>query len=388
MIALGVQLAGCTPPEVDPIAPSNNSNTIKVADLWDGRVEVDTRTTVSPLVVISPRTTDGLRFYASSASGGPRSGLEIVLGAVIDDWPPPVGTAFIAEGILIDDDPPSLWVSNSSGLLAPEEDGRPLVLTPQITDLAEIDPLDRDDLRNGLVLARDIRVTSTPDPLGRADSTSVPLAGRFGTAPGYNRTGDLVGIWDAEGRLSPRFVSDWSGEWPSDPPQPADLGSLDGLPSGTPVSLPDLIVATPWSRDRRWAVLQDAAGRGAWLDTEGWGLWASVEPGQIGTWAVEIRQTPEGRVLRTWVPPLLEDLPPRAPILTDAIEDGAIVPFAAADLGPPDAYGERTTDGPTLDDRFTDLSSLPEGGTASGTAAVRLPPDAAPHWLAPLSLDP
>jgi hypothetical protein len=365
-LALPLTLAGCEAPFVPPLEGDAPAVTWEARDLWRGEVAEGAQVTVSPLVVASPRDLDGGAFFAADPDGGPRSGVRIVLGLVVDDWPLPVGTPLSATGTLVQQEPPVLWVASGADLDALEGE----IEAPVATDLDGVDDRAFQNLRFALVVARDQTVTSTPDPLGHADATEVLVGGRFGVSPGYGRTGDLTGILGEDLRVSARTVEDWTGELHSDPPlEGAVLSKLDGIPAGTPLVLQDVVMATPWSRDLRWAVLQDADGVGAWVDAEGWGLWGRVAQGSLGRWTVEVRYDEQGVYLRTWLPPRQRGT---GPILVGKErDDGALVWFGASEVGPPDAYGLREAGDLLLDDRFLDLSALAEGDAVAGVGAVR-----------------
>jgi hypothetical protein len=335
--------------------------------LWTDLLAATDRLTLGPVRVTSPRTRDGRMFFGADPAGGPRSGVGIVLGAALAGWPPPVGTELVltvtvvrpGEAPLVE-----LLAETDAEITAP---GEPLAPVPYRDD---------PELQFALAMAPGLTVTSRPDPLGCADTDGdVGVGGRFGIAPGWGRTGDLTGIV-AEGRLHARTEADWTGSLEGDPPQLASLAELGALPEGTPVLLQDLALATPWSRDARWAVAQDAQGQGVWLDGEAWGLWALTQRADAGDWTAEVR----AGTLRVWDPPLLTGT--REPILSEPWTDGALLALPIQSLTPPDPYGERITDqGLVLDDRFMDLSSLTAPTEITGT--LRIEEDGA-SWLAPV----
>lgn len=341
--------------------------------LWTTDVAVGTRVTIGPILVTSGRTRDQRFFFGSAPEGGPRSGVAIALGAVLDDWPPEVGTEIqLTASVLRSNPTPILELSaDIDGSILGWRDG------PAATLWSE-DPAEQLELTYALVTAPDLTVTSRPDPLGEADSDgSVGIGGRFGVSPGYGRTGDLLGIAD-ELRISARSAEDWGGTLQGDIPLAVTLEDIEGLPEGTPVLVEDLLLATPWSRDGRWAVAQDATGRGVWLDGESWGMAARVQPGMVGRFLGEVRHPPEGVVLRIWDTPEIDS--ERRPLLREELDDGAIVRVDIHTLSPPNVYGERIADGVLLiDDRFTDISALPAPSTVIG--AVRKEPDGS-GWLA------
>lgn len=365
---------GCDAPELpveeEPVAPG-----ITVGALWDGAVLPGFVTTLRPLVVTSPRTADGRAFYAADPAGGPYSGVRIELGSVIDDWPLPVGTPFTAAGIVLANAPATLLARTAADL-------NPVVDAPVVEVVPNEPTGEGGRLVHALVIARGLRVTSAPDPLGEADTDGTfAVGGLFGVSPGYGGDGDLVGIL-ADGRVSARSAADWSGALAGDPPVQVDIAELDGLPDGAPVVVPDAALATPWSRDLRWALIQDADGRGAWIDAEGWGLWASLGEGDVADWVGEVRHRPEGVVLRVWDPPPVDGSRPA--VVSDVADPGALVDgqlarLAVSGIGPADPYGERPADGVLLDDRFSDLAEL--GPDATVVGPVRTAPE---PWIAPL----
>jgi hypothetical protein len=354
-------------PEEETLAPE----VWPVEVLWTDLVEATDRLTLGPVVVSSPRTRDGRMFFGADPAGGPRSGVGIVLGAVLSGWPPPVGTELTLTVTVVRPGEAPLVE------LLEESDAQIVALPvhPEGQPPAPFPYSDDPELQFALAAAPALTVTSRPDPLGCADTDGdADIGGRFGISPGWGRTGDLTGIV-AEGRLHARTAADWTGALQGDPPLVSTLPELGALPEGTPVLLQDLALATPWSRDGRWAVLQDAQGQGIWLDAEAWGLPSLTTRGDTGTWTAEVR----GDLLRIWDPPQLQGT--RAPLLTDPWRDGALVTLSAQSLSPPDPYGERITDqGLILDDRFLDLSPL--SPPLQLTGAVRIEENG-PPWLAP-----
>lgn len=358
-----IGLLGCTAPVLEPLDPPPD-DTVTVSELWASPGFQGTVATIAPLIVTSPRTADGTAFFASDPLGGPQSGVRIALDRAFEDWPPPVGTRIAVTAFVVR--------AGAGPILeiGPDADAVDLgiVGVPPVSPFVPESGLD-----HGLVSVPGVTVTSAPDPLGRADLNGVGgLGGAFGDAPGWNRTGDLVGILDG-GRVSPRSRDDWSGDWAGDPPLVTTLAALDDLAEGTPVVVRDLVLATPWSRDGRWAVVQDPAGVGRWVDAEGWGLWSAVSRGDVGDWTAEIRSDDAGLVLRVWDSPTSGGV--RDILIGDTLTDGAIVTLEVSDIGPPDPWGERPTDGPTLDDRFLDLGELPDPVTLTGAVRTSSGPD-------------
>lgn len=348
-----IGLLGCALPPVEV-----ESTALTVADLWDGAAAVGDTVVVAPLVVTSPRTADGTAFTVADPAGGSRSGLLVRLAAVIEDWPPPVGTAVALDVVVDASGPPEVRMFS-------ESDGARLG-----TGVLPAPATGGEDLAHALVAMRGVTVTSAPDPAGNADADGAwDVGGRFGVSPGWNRSGDLVGVLLGD-RVCARTTADWSGDLAGDPPVDADLAGLSDLPDGTPVAVRDLALATPWSRDGRQAVLQDADGRGVWVDGEAWGLSALVATGARGAWTGEVRHRDEGLVLRVWDVPDVRGA--REARVGTALEDGAVVAVSASGIGPPDALGERPTDGGiVLDDRFVPLDGLPDPADLVGAVDVR-----------------
>ncbi|MBX2803425.1 MAG: hypothetical protein KTR31_37440 [Myxococcales bacterium] len=339
-------VVACAPPD-DP-SPLDTATVLTAADLDAASGFV----LLEGLVVSSPRTADDRAFFAQGADRGVR----IVLGDILDDLPPPVGTPILIRGTAL---------SNTALLLHSEDDLRalgpaePLLPTPFAEDL----------LPFVLTSLPDVTVTSALDPAGHADLDALAdLGGLFGVGPGYGRTGDLTGILDGT-RISPRSVADWTGSIDPLPPVEATVATLKGVPSGTPVQLTEVTQATPFDRSGRTAVVQDADGRGVWIDTEAWAAAATSDSGSRGSWLGEIRHRDGGSVLRVWTPPTV-DSTGHAPVFSDEDTDGALVRRTVSGLGSPDATGQvPTAEGPQLDPVFLDLGDLPD--PVSITAAVR-----------------
>ena len=316
-------------------------------------------------VVSSPRTADKRGFFLADPAGGAHSGLYVRLGGVFDDLPPPVGTPIQIVG-------PTIEAVSGPGVLLRNVDdltilGEPAPLPPSAWS-------DDPGLDQALVILADVQITSGLDPAGLA-STDGPagVGGLFGIGPGFRRSGDLIGILSG-GRISLRTADDWGGPLEGDPPWPSSLEELDTLADGALIHLDDLLQATPWDRAGRWSVLQDAEGRGLWVDAESWGLWRHSDPGTLASWEGELRHDPQGPYLRAWLPPLPTGgtRPPQI-VASDAdgvLLDGSLIATTVSGLGAPGPLGERSTvEGPLLDDRFVDLGPLLD--PAEIIAAVR-----------------
>ncbi|MCA9571295.1 MAG: hypothetical protein KC656_25825, partial [Myxococcales bacterium] len=117
--------------------------------------------------------------------------------------------------------------------------------------------------------------------------------------------------------------------------------------------------------------LQDGTGAGLWLDLQLAG--PDTLPRRPATWTGELRRTTWGaNSLRVWEVPRVVGDPRPATIREvqagEALVDASLVRVELSDLGPVDAWGDRTTDGPTLDDAFVDLASLSDPVTVLGVA--------------------
>ncbi|MCB9685378.1 MAG: hypothetical protein H6735_10090 [Alphaproteobacteria bacterium] len=351
-------LLGCEPQEWPLDEPPTGADTT-VRGLWQSNRRVGAKVTLSPVVVLSQRAWPGDRFFASDPAGGPASAVEIGLGDVVATLPE-VGTVVSLTGVLERSTPLRVRVERQDQILELWA-GEPPLPWP-----GELDA----NFENALVRVDGLTVTSGADPLGRASTDGVGLGGLFGVTPGYGREGDLVGIYSA-GRVSARSPADWSGELEGDPPVPATIAMLDDLPGGMPVTLAKLAVVTPISADGRWAVLQDGSGAGLWLDLQLAG--PSTLPRRPATWTGELRRTSWGaNSLRVWeVPRVVGGLRPAVVREVDgggALVDATLVRIEVSGLGPVDAWGDRTTAGPTLDDAFLELGSLPDPVTVLGVA--------------------
>ncbi len=354
---------GCAAPPSLPSEETAAAEVVPVADLW--ALEVPSGATVTvDVVVTSPRTLAGDAFFARDVAGGELAGLRVELGGILDDWPPAPGTPVQLTGVWTARNlGPELYLASSAnGLVL--GDAAPLAPRPWHPGLT---------LGQDLVEVRGVVVTSAVDPAGQADTDSaLGIGGCFGVSPGYGRGGTLVGIQVA-GRVCARSPADWSGELDGDPPEPVGIDEAITRPDGAWVTLDDLVLATPWDRGGRWALLQDPAGQGLWVDAEAWGLSAQVAPGDVGSWTGEVRYDLDGPYLRAWLPPELAGV--REPELVQEIVDGALVEVTVSGLGAPDDLGEvPTAEGLVLDDRFVDLGDLPDPAFVRGAVrgAVRL----------------
>lgn len=338
-----------------------------IPEVWAFEAPSGSRLTIAEAVVISPRTAMGATFYVQHPGGGPGSGLQVHVGDGIHEWPPPIGTPVLLRGVTtMFAGGPTLWLDDRNDLvvLGPVEPVEPVAFAD--------DPLQV----WSLVRATDVVVTSSVDPAGIATTNlGYRLRPDFGVpTPGWNRSGDVVGVQSLAFALLMRSVDDWTGDWEGDPPLVTDLPGLHGLPDGTPVSVAGLVQATPWSRGDRYAVVQDTSGLGVWVDAEGFGAPASVE-GDVGDWLGEVRYGGDGPRLRVWTDPspagtrdvvTYTDDPDLAP-------PGSLITTVVSGLQPIGPKGDRNAPPWLLDDRFVPLDDLTDPDVVRG--AVRLDGD-------------
>jgi len=353
-----ILLVGCTLP---PSEAEEEPNPWTARSLQDGLAVHGQTLTLADVVVTSPATIAGTHFFVQDPEGGPRTGLRVEMAGVLDGWPPPIGTSVTLKGqVVYDAFGPTLRVFATADATVVDEPVETVVASP-------FDSTMPFDSLSGLVTIK-LAITSDTDPSGHASTNldDVDLADLFGAGtPGWMAEGVLTGIY-SQATLSLRAAADWEGDLDGAPPVDARLDEVWQLEDGTPVVIGDALQATPWSRGDRWAVLQDDAGIGVWIDAEGWGL--DGAHGQTGTWSGQVRTDGEGLRLRVWSEPAIDGA--RTPIVGDITEDGALITYTADELGPPDAYGERATNGElVLDDRFVDLSDLT--GPAELVGAIR-----------------
>lgn len=353
---------------LDPLVQDTTPGPLDIPALWAGAFPSNTRITLPEAVVISPVTADGTTFYVQHPGGGPASGLQVKLGDGLSDWPPPVGSRVSLTGTtILFNGGPTLWLKD-------EDDLR---LLPGTTEPVAVPFSDDPTLVWTLVHAEDVVVTSAVDPAGLADtSLGQRLRPEFGTpTPGWNRTGDLVAINALASGLLLRSEADWSGDFEGDPPIDAVIGTgqLIALADGTPVTIPDLAQATPWSTGDRYALLQDADGDGLWVDTEGFGTLGS-EAGTVGTWTGEIRYGGDGFRLRAYTPVLVDDTQTRGPVIyggpVENTPAASLVFQTVTDLTPTGPRGDRSSAVWLLDNRFVDLDALTDPDDVYGAVRV------------------
>jgi len=345
---------------------------VGVAELWEpDAFEAGTWVVLDEVLVTSPRAEDA--FYVQDRGGGTHSGARVELAGALNNWPPPVGTPVRLYGpITVDERGPVLQLrEHQSGISLGEPE------LPTAVPWAD-DPA----LSYALVRAEGLRMTSATDPSGQADSTGPSFSADFGVMPpGYDRVGDATGIF-ARGRLSLRDDLDWTGEREGAPPVSTTIAAIRAgeLAVGTPVEIADALQIAPWSRGGRWTAIQDGAGAGLWVDAEGWGV--SGAEGELGSWIGEVRDDGEGLRLRTWTDPLVVGT---AVPVEGSGEDGDRIRTTLTDLQGPDAYGDWSAAGWTVDDRFLVLDDLPSLPVALGI--VRDSTAGEPPRLAVIALD-
>jgi len=346
---------------------------VAAADLWaEGAFEPGVWVVLDDVLVTSPRAESA--FYVQDRGGGPNSGARVELVGALNNWPVAVGTPIRLYGpVYVDETGPVVQLRDAVSAIAL---GEPEV--PVAVDWAD-DPA----LNYALVQAVGLRITSAVDPVGRADSTGPGFAADFGVLPpGYNRRGDATGILEG-GRLSVRGEADWTGSFEEDAPVATTLAAIRAgdLAGGTPVEIGEALQIAPWSRGGRWTVIQDAAGHGLWVDAEAWGV--AGTQGELGSWRGEVREDGHVLRLRTWFDPNVSatGIPVEA-----GGEDGDLIRTTLADLEGPDAYGEWTAAGWTVDDRFLSLDDLPSTPIVLGI--VREEASSSTPSLAVIELDP
>ncbi len=327
---------------------------VSIAELWEGTAPTG-NITLEDVVITSARSVTGTHAFAQAPQGGHKACLRIDIPTIVAGFPPPVGTPVRLTGT---------WFMGRSA---------PQVTVDRVEDYEVLgEPAEvvvtayssRDTLGGCLVAVEGLTVVSGVDPTGRADTAAgLVLGGTFGVTPGYGAEGDAVGILSESGVLAVRSEDDWTGELEGRPPQPVALAGVDEVGEGTWSRVEAVVQAAPWSRDGRWTVVQDAAGVGLWVDTEGWGLERDTVEGDVVDWVGEVRHE-GGRRLRTWEAPTLVGT--ALPLETDDVVDAARLAVAVESVGEVEADGSRLAGGWRLDDRFVDLASLYPPATIIG----------------------
>lgn len=314
---------------------------------------------IGPLRITSPSTTGSGFVYAQDPVSG--AGIQVRRGA-LDGWPPAVGSdVTLRLAWAGTPEVPVAWLASNDNVVdvAP---GGPLIVVESPESPA------------AYTLARYpvVRVTSMPDPVGRADTDlGRPLRDAFGTGlPAWTSEGALTALVLEDGALALRGPEDWAGGWADPAPLETDVATIraGALSAGTWVRLA-ATQATPWTPEGRYVVVQDELGRGLWVDAEGFGIDHGV-PGEVGTWTAEVRFDGDVPYLRSW---WLAEVTGSAPVVASTVpEDGAILDLLFQTLGPTDAFGERVAgDGTVLDDRFGVIDALSPPVSVRGALLVR-----------------
>lgn len=361
-------VAGTVACEQLPPAPASEPDPTTLAprgldDVIASPPEYGSNVVIGPLRVVSGRQPITGYVYAQDPNTG--RGIELRPGR-LDPWPPEVGVDLTVR-VAWTGTPrvPTGWVASLDDVLDQAAGGVPMILDAP----GELAP------PAVFALARwpAVEVKSNADPLGRADtSLPWPLHDRFLiNLPNLGSRGGLTALVQPDGALAPRFTSDWEGTRELRSPIPASVAAvragvhLDG--SWVSVTATQ---ATPWSADLRYAVLQDEHGFGVWVDAEGMGLGVG-EPGEVRTWAGEVRHDGDVAWLRAWETPS-EPIEAARPVRLGALGEASIVEVTVTGLAAPDAWGDRATaEGWLLDDRFGSVASLPDPSTVRAAARVR-----------------
>lgn len=335
---------------------------VDVATLRSGALSTGTML-VGPLRMTTGLAQDHLTAFAQDPVTG--LGVELLMGETLDGWPPPIGTPLKVRGYYAGPpEAPQVWVSSMKDVTVLGAPEPPVVL-------------DGDDLPLALSLAswEDVTVWTRPDPSGRAKlSVRRESDGRFGRfMPDAGNTGRLTGVVLEDGSVAPRSEADWSG--PRDPYTPVESTIARVLSSvespGATVRVSGVQVA-PWTIGGRYTVIQDEAGRGLWVDAEGWSPWLA-QPGRSGVFEGQLVVTAGTWQLRTWTEPAWSDAPLATPIEAPVAEHGAWVSFPVSGIQATDGRGDRRVDGDVvLDDRFQALDAVQDGWTVQGVVDLTI----------------
>lgn len=357
VIAMGLVACEATTAPPDEVVVADGPRTLD--DVLADPPAYGAAVLIGPLRITSPSSTGSGFVYAQDPVSG--AGIQVRRGA-LDGWPPAVGTdvtlrlAWAGTAQV-----PVAWLASMDNVVdvAP---GGPLIVAESPESPA------------AYTLARYpvVRVTSMPDPVGRADTDlGRGLRDAFGAGlPAWTSEGALTALVLEDGALALRSAEDWAGAWAEPAPVPADVATIraGALPAGTWVRL-TATQATPWTPEGRFVVVQDELGRGLWVDAEGFGIDGGA-PGEVGTWTAEVRYDGDVPYLRSWWPAEVSSA--GAVLTASAPEDGAILDLVFQALGPPDAFGERVAgDGTVLDDRFGAIDALQPPVSVRGALLVR-----------------
>jgi len=343
--------------------PGEGARQWTVAEVRAEEPAPETRLTLGEVIVTSPRTADREAFFVQDPGGGDGSGLRVAIRGSLPPWPPAVGTPVRLSGRIH-------WTGSDPVLDLDALDDGEVLGEPEPPETVEW--TEAGAMGFALVHLPEVTVTSPPDPVGHADTDAgTGLSGAFGVPlPEWSATGDLTGIVVEPGRIAPRTLADWTGPLRTEPAAPTTIAEVRAgvWPDGTPVVVEDAVQAVRWSRDGRRTLLQDDAGAGLWVDTEGFGPWETDAGDQLAWWG-EVRSDAPGLRLRTWASP--EVVGTAAVATTEMLVDGALAAATLTDPDGPDPWGRWVTaEGVVLDDGFLVLEDLPSPLSVVGPVRV------------------
>lgn len=345
ILLLAACQVGSGPADDPPAAPERTDLAAVVAS----SPQVGAVRTIDPLRVVTPPSPiDGAVVAQDPVTG---QGVLVQVGARVTGWPPALHQEIAVSAVWLNGSPPTIGLHATTSLLA-----RRAVQAPVVT------PFDGTQPAWTLVEAVGVRVASSVDPLGRADTEpALGLEDRFGVGlPGYGAEGDLRAVVGSDGRLWPADAASWVELSPPIEAREVTIAELrgTGLRPGTPVQVVARAV-TPFSEDGRWLLLQDEAGDGIWVDAAGYGPWRL--PTGLARWDAELRFVSGAAVLRAWGEPANLGGDARRIVAPDISPvDGRVVRLRPGPSAAPDAWGDRLTDaGFLLDDRYVNLVEVP-----------------------------
>lgn len=355
-VLLSVALTACVEVPVTVEDTAVSSSVVDLATLRSGAVSAGTLV-VGPLRMTTGLASDRLTAFAQDPVDG--AGIELRAGETLDGWPPPVGTPFKVRGYFAGDAAaPVIWVSATKDMVVTGEVEPVLVL-------------DGETPPPPLALARweAVEVWTEPDPAGRAElSVRRSTDGRFGRfVPGAGNTGALTGVLLGDGRIAPRSEDDWQGTRDPGVVLPSSVESIlaGEVEAGATVTFEATQIA-PWSIGGRYTVLQDAGGRGLWVDAEAWFPWVATE-GTSATFTGQVQVVGGQWILRSWTPPVSLGLAAAPPVTSANVVHGALVDLTVAGIRAADVRGERVMDGDlVLDDRFRPIDTIGDGWSVRG----------------------